>query len=676
MRNSFYQRKKAFYVRFTAMICIISIVMGLFVVKLTELQLINADTYLAQADTSSTRIQTVTAARGEIVDRYGRVLVYNRTGSNIVLNAATLPSSQINSTILKLVKLMQSTENEWRDKLPLATEAPYGFVEEMQAEGKTLRTTLGLAHYATAKNCFDAMVTRYKLEGMTEYEQRLIMGVRYSMERADYSVANPFCFAEDINAQAISAIKESAYEFEGVEVATANFREYTDSSLAPHILGYTGLISDTEWEKLKDSGEYRLNDYIGKDGIEKAAEEYLHGVDGKIKITTNASGVVTESEVVTPAVAGNTVQLTLDMDLQKAAQKALADAIGKINANAVYSTQLATGGAVVVINVKDGGILAAANYPTYTYDDFFSDYSSLLTANEKPLFNRALMGAYPPGSTFKPAVALAGLELSAIKQGEAITCVHKYTRFADYQPSCLGTHGPLGVSTALAKSCNYFFYELGYRIGITNLNNYCRQLGLGASTGVELAEYTGTLAGKEAREAAGGIWNPGDTIQAAIGQSDNAFTPLQMAVYTSTIATGGQRYKAHFMQAVYDYSISELKENNFSEVLSEASISESTFNTVREGMLQVSEDGTASATFGNYPIKVAGKTGTADAYKKTNAMFIAFAPYEEPEIAIAIAVENGGHGSAVAPIAKQVFDAYFFQSGNNYSESQINALLK
>ncbi len=676
MRNSFYQRKKAFYVRFTAMICVISIVMGLFMVKMTELQIINADTYLAQADTSSTRIQTVTAARGEIVDRYGRVLVYNRTGSNIVLNAAQLPSSQINSTVLKLVKLMQNTENQWTDKLPLDTEAPYGFLEDSQTEGNTLRSTLGLAHYATAQNCFDAMVTRYKLEGMTEYEQRLIMGVRYSMERADYSISNPFCFAEDVSTDATTVIMESSFEFEGVEVVTANFREYADSSLAPHILGYTGLISDTEWEKLKDSGEYRLNDYIGKDGVEKAAEAYLHGTDGKVKITTNASGQVISSEVIREAVAGNTVQLTLDMDLQLAAQNALASVIEKINLNATYSSELATGGAVVVMNVKDGGILAAANYPTYTYDDFFGDYESLLTADENPLFNRALVGAYPPGSTFKPAVALAGLELGAIKQGETITCVHKYTRFTDYQPSCLGTHGPLSVSTALAKSCNFFFYELGYRIGIDNLNDYCRQLGLGVSTGVELTEYIGTLAGKEAREAAGGIWNPGDTIQAAIGQSDNAFTPLQMAVYTSTIASGGKRYKAHFMQAVYDYSVTDMIESDFTELLNEVSVSSTTFNTVREGMLQVTEDGTATATFGNYSIKVAGKTGTADAYKKTNAMFIAFAPYEDPEIAIAIAVENGGHGSAVAPIAKEIFDAYFFQDGENYSETEINALLK
>lgn len=676
MRDSFYQRKKAFYIRFTAMICILAVIMSVFFVKLTEVQLVNADYYLAQADTSSTRTLTVTATRGEIVDRYGRVLVYNRSGFNIEFDAAYLPSSELNSTISRLVDLLQQTGDSWSDRLPLSAEAPYGFTEDAESDVATLRTTLGLAHYATAENCFDAMVTRYKLEGMSETQQRIIMGVRYSMERADYSVSAPFCFAEDVSDRTVTVLKESSFDYEGVNIVNATFREYADPSMAPHILGYTGLMSADEWSEVKDSGEYQFNDKIGKAGIEKAMESSLRGTDGKIRITQNASGEVTETTVVQEAVAGNTVQLTIDRNLQKVAQNALSSAIQKINASATGSGELSTGGAVVVIEVGTGDILASANYPTYSLEDFFTDYSSLLQADNNPLFDRALNGSYPPGSTFKPAVALIGLELKKIHVNDTINCVHKYTRFSDYQPSCLGTHGNLTVTTALAKSCNFFFYELGYRIGIANLNKYCRQFGLGVSTGVELPEYKGILAGKEEREASGGIWNPGDTIQAAIGQSDNAFTPLQMAVYTATIASGGTRNKAHFVKSVYDYSVTTALEEDFTEVLDTVEISAESFDAVKRGMLQVTENGTATATFGKYAIKVAGKTGTADAYNKTNAMFIAFAPYDDPQIAIAIAVENGGHGSAIAPVAKEIFDAYFFTNGETYAEQPINTLLK
>ncbi len=675
MRNTFYQKKKAFNKRFIALICVLALVMGAFCVKLGEMQIVNAEKYLAQGDTSSSRIQTVTAARGEIVDRYGRVLVYNRSGFNIEFDAAYLPKSKLNPTVLKLTSLMSSTGDTWRDDLPMEKQAPYSFTEGSFDAAATLRSTLGLARYATAQNCFDAMVTRYKLEGMRESDQRTIMGVRWSMERADYSVSAPFTFSEDVGDKIIAVIKESSFEFEGVNIVSATFREYTDPTLAPHILGYTGLMSESEWAKVKDSGDYQMNGKIGKAGIEKAAESMLKGTDGKIKITTDANGKVLSTETVAEQVPGSSVQITIDSKLQKVAQEALNSAITKINAEAEYG-KTSTGGALAVIEVKSGEVLAAANWPSYSMDDLFNNYSDLLRAANNPLFDRSLNGTYPPGSTFKPAVALIGLETGKITAGETINCVHKYKRFEDFQPSCLGTHGRLTVSRALAKSCNYFFYEVGYRVGIDTLNKYSRQLGFGVATGVELPESTGTLAGKEERKKRNQIWNPGDTIQAAIGQSDNLFTPMQMAVFTATVASGGTRYKAHFVKGVYDYSMSELQQSDFTEVLDRVEISDETFNVVREGMLQVTENGTATSTFGRYSIKVAGKTGTADAPNKTNAMFIAFAPYDDPQIAIAIAVENGGHGSAIAPVAKEIFDAYFFNSSEPYSGQQTNTLLK
>jgi len=553
-------------------------------------------------------------------------------------------------------------------------ELGYSFVDDKQTDISTLRTTLGLARYATAENCFDAMVERYSLEGLSPQEQRLIMGVRYAMESSDFSTANPFTFAEDVGDKLAQTVQEYYSDLPGVVIEKANFREYTDPTLAPHVLGYTGLMSATDWEKYKDTGEYRYSDKVGKAGIELAAEEYLKGVDGKFTVVQNADGTHASTETVREAVPGSTVQLTLDANLQKVAQEALKNGILRINSNP-ENTSPATSGAVVVTDVNTGEILASANYPSYSMVDYFDDYKSVETAEGQPLFDRALNGQYPPGSTFKPAVALIGLHLNKIGTYDTIRCTHTYDRFDDYKPTCLGWHGSLNVTTALAKSCNFFFYELGFRIGITDLNKYCRQLGLGVSTQVELPSTTGILAGKEYSESVGGYWTQGNTVQAAIGQSDNAFSPLQLAMYTSTVANGGTRYNAHFIKSVYNYSMTEMQQDNFSYELSKVDISAESFEAVKGGMLQVTEDGTASATFSNYPIRVGGKTGTADAPGKTNAMFVAFAPYTNPEIAVSIVIENGGHGSSVAPVAKEIFDAYFFNSDEPYSSAETDKLL-
>lgn len=675
MYQTFYQQKKPFWVRYTALIVALAVVMCLFSVRLADLQVVNASYYKAQGDNASVRTLTVPAARGEIVDRYGRVLVYNRDGFNVVFDYATLPNDKVNTIILRLTKLLKNNEIEWTDGLPMEKEAPYAFMEDKQTETSTLRTTLGLARYATAQNCFDAMVKRYSLEGKDKAEQRVIMGVRYAMEIADFSSVNPFLLAEDVGDSLAQTVQEYYFELPGVVIEQANFREYTDPTLAPHILGYTGLMSATDWEKYKETGEYRYSDKVGKAGIELAAEEYLKGVDGRYTVKQNADGTIVSNQLVRKAVPGSTVQLTIDANLQKVAQEALKNGINRVNSKLLPGQKPATSGAVVVTDVNTGEILASANYPSYSMTDFFEDYKSVESAKGQPLFDRALNGQYPPGSTFKPAVALIGLHLGKIDKYESIRCTHTYNRFEDYKPTCLGWHGSLNVTTALAKSCNFFFYELGYRIGISDLNKYCRQLGLGVSTQVELPSSTGILAGKEYRESIGSYWTQGDTVQAAIGQSDNAFTPLQLAMYTSTVANGGTRYKAHFIKSVYNYSMTELKKDDFSQVLSSVDIPGESFNAVKAGMLQVTEDGTAAATFKSYPIRVGGKTGTADAPGKTNAMFIAFAPYTSPEISVSIVIENGGHGSAVAPVAKEIFDAYFFNSGDAYSPDPTDKLL-
>ncbi len=675
MYNTFYRKKEPFYKRYIALITVVAIILGCFCLRLSDWQLVNAHKYSADASGAYSRTVTVSAPRGEIVDRYGRTLIYNRDGFNIVFESPALSAESTNAKIKSLITLMKKFDSEWYDSTPLELNSPYGFSAEAKAADiSNMRTRLGLARYATAQNCFDAMVTRYALEGYPEDEQRIIMGVRYTMELADYSAANPYTFAEDVAREIADIIEQYSADLEGVTVSQATFREYTESTLAPHILGYIGLIDSDEWQSLKESGEYKFNDKIGKAGIEKAAETDLRGTDGKYRINYNADGTVRSVDTLQETVPGRTVQLTLNADLQRVAQSALQQTIANINANP-QNTSPATAGAVVITNVKDGGILASATYPTYDMATYLDNPTSVSEQKGNPLFNRALSGMYQPGSSFKPAMALIGIHLGKITPYETIRCTHTYKRFDDYQPSCLGWHGSLNVTNALAKSCNYYFYELGYRIGIEDMNKYCRQLGLGMQTGVELTETKGILAGKEYRDSINQPWYRGDTIQAAIGHSDNAFSPLQLATYTSTVANGGTRYRAHFINAVYDYSLTNTVKNDFTEILSTTDIVGENFEIVKQGMLAVTEDGTAAGTFSNYPIKVGGKTGSATANGKTNAVFIAFAPFNDPEISVSIIIENGGHGSSVAPLAKQLFDEYFFHSAEQYLEQETGVLL-
>ncbi len=674
----YYQKRKPFFNRFIALICVLVITFVCFGAKIAELQIVNAGVYLAQADTSSHRTLTVTAARGEIIDRYGRPLVINREGFNIVFDAAYLPTSKLNEAILTLTSLLTENEQKWTDNLPLKVTKPYGFSDDMDYSIGVMKKELELNSYATAENCFDAMVKRYKLQGYSKSEQRIIMGVRYSMELADYSVALPFVLAEDVDKKIVEIVEENSVNYVGVDIKAATFREYPDPEVASHILGTVGLLTAEEWSKVKDTGNYKMNDKIGKSGIEAAAEEYLKGQDGKIAIVQSATGEIVSTEVLQEAVAGSTVQLTIDKNLQKVAQSALKESIDKINEeNRKTSNEHdVTGAAVVVTDVKSGEILAAVSYPYYSMTDYLENYQKLATDETMPLFNRAFSGAYEPGSTFKPAVALIGLQTNTINTSSYINCDKIYRRFNDYQPSCLGRHGSINVSTAISKSCNCFFFELGYRLGITDLNRYCKQLGLGVATGVEIGESKGILAGPDYAEAVGKVWNAGDTIQAAIGQSDNNFTPLQLAQYTATLANGGTRYKNHLIKSVRSYSLDNTIKDDFVEVLNTTDISPEAYTAVKEGMLRVTEDGTAHATFGNYSIKVAGKTGTAQSSRGIdNAVFIGFAPYDDPETAVSIIIENGGHGSTIAPVAKSIFDAYFYNSNEIYIGQQTDTLL-
>ena len=628
---------------------IMAIIMVLYTGRIFSLQISNAQVYLDQAAGISRYTAVIKAQRGEILDRYGREIAVNREGYNIVFNRAYIDIDNINSTILKLSKLLSKNNANWVDNLPLSKSSPYSFSDDSSAVTKMI-SALGLAHYASADDCFSAMVSKYKLESYDVATQRLIMGVRYSMQIAEFSIANPYTFAEDVSVEIMQTVLESGFMLNGVSVDIVPFREYVQGDLAPHIIGTVGLIDAEEWKTYKELG-YSYSDKVGKSGIEKLAEEYLHGTDGQITYRIDSSGNILSSEITKEPIPGKTIVLNLDKDIQSITQTALKETIDKMQAEG----GTVTGGAAVMMNVKNGQIYTAATYPSYDLTTYSENYKALVADTKGyPLTNRAFNGIYPPGSTVKPVVAVAALENNKLLYDEHVVCLHTYKYFADYQPSCMGRHGSIGLKTALSKSCNYFFFEMGKRLGITTMTKYFKLFGLGSDTGLDLNASTGLLVEPDS-DGLGG-----DTLQAAIGQM-NAFTPLQLATYVSTLANEGTRYSAELINRVVSYDMSKIYKTFDASVMEEIKISDKTISAVKEGMLSVTEDGTGSAVFKSYPIKVGGKTGTSQVEGKADhSVFIAFAPFDNPEIAIAVVLEHGSSGYSTNSVAKSMMDAYFF----------------
>lgn len=643
-----FKKKNQFQLTALSVLLILAIIF--YAARIYSVQIINAEEYTDKNDgAASVRTAVLKAPRGEILDCYGRQIAVNRDGYNVVFNKAYVKDN-LNGVILTLVNLFEGANVEYKDELPMEKTAPYGFKEGEKTD--KLISKLELAHYATAENCFNAMVEKYKLEGYSADEQRKIMGVRYGMDIADFSVSYPYTFAEDIPTELMRKISESGFLLSGVSVEVVPFREYTDTSLAVNLIGTVGPIFAEDWEEYKEKG-YSYNDKVGKSGIEKWGEEYLRGTDGEITYRIDTSGNIISSEITKEPVAGKTVMLTLDKKIQRSAQDSIERTVKKLQSEG----GTATAGAAVAVHIDSGKVICAANYPTYDSATIGKYYETLVKDPTKPLTDRAFQGVYPIGSTIKPIVSIAALENGLYHQGEMIKCVHKYVFFADYQPSCMGHHGNISLKNALAKSCNYFFFELGRRLGATKLTDYYKQFGLGVATGVEVNDAKGILLEPKSDGS-------GDTLQIAIGQL-NAFTPLQLANYTATLANGGTHYRASLISKIVSYDISTVYDESEPEVKNTVSIKDSTLAAVKEGMLSVTEDGTGRAALGNYPIKVGGKTGTAQVEGKADhSVFIAFAPFDNPEIAISVVLEHGSSGFSAGSIVRDILDAYFFSDYN------------
>lgn len=659
MKQLPFQKKSQF--RFTFLAILLIIVMLLYSARIYNLQITASQNNDILAGTKKLTA-VLKAPRGEILDYYGRQIAVNRDGYNIVFNKARV-GSDLNDVILSLITLMQEHKTEWIDSLPLENAAPYSF-KEGESTAKLIKL-LKLAHYATAENCFTRMVEKYKLEAYPVEQQRLIMGVRYSMDIADFSISYPYTFAEDIPTELMRKVSEGGFMYSGVTVDVVPFREYVDTTLAVNLIGEVGPIYEEDWEKYKKKG-YSYNDKVGKSGIEYWAEEYLHGIDGEITYYIDEQGKIVQSKITREPIAGKTVMLTLDKSIQRTAQNSLERIIKELQSKG----GTAVAGSAVMIDIDTGGIICGANYPTYDSSTMHENYAALSADPLHPLTNRAFQGVYPIGSTIKPIVAMAALDNSQYKLGETIRCVHTYRLFADYQPSCMGYHGSIPLKTALAKSCNYFFFELGRRVGAITLTDYFKQFGLGVKTGVEVDDSAGLLM----EPTSNGLG--GDTLQISIGQM-NAFTPLQLASYAATLSNGGTRYRTTLIDSIVSYDLSTVYKEQEPEVLNKLDINTTSLAAIKEGMLSVTVDGTGRTVFADYPIKIGGKTGTSQINTGADhSTYIVFAPYENPQIAISVILEHGSSGYSAGTIIKEMLDAYFFADGNKQSDTPPFAVLQ
>lgn len=667
--------------RYISIFAAIGVVVVIFLSRLVYLQIIKGDEYAEQSQKKVYRTTSIKAPRGQILDRYGRELVVNRQGFSVVFDKSLINSSELNNTILETIELFDNTTDEYYDYLPISKTKPYNYItsEDYEKDYKEFRQFLKehksvTGETADSDNALRYLKKRYKIKNKDMDEVRKIAGVRYEMERNDFSKTVPYTFASDVSKTMVTYVRENSINIKGVQIDVEPVREIVDGSIAPHILGRVGRIYKEEYAELKEKG-YKMNDLVGKDGLEAAMEEYLKGTDGQKGYERDSSGKIVGIVNEKDPIPGNNIITTLDKDLQIIAQNALEQTIKDIaqkgKTKKDHAGIDANTGAVVAMDVKTGDVLAMASYPTFNLSEFSEKYNELLKAENTPLLNRPIAGIYEPGSTFKMCTSLSALQNGIITPQTTITDKGVYRYYKDYQPRCWiytaqgRTHGTVNVSGALQHSCNYFFYEYGRQLGIDNLVKTAQMFGLGEKTGIEIAgEAKGILASPAEKKAKGQVWNPGDTLQAAIGQSDNLFTPIQLCSYISTLANGGTRYKPTLIKDIVTYNDGESVVDCSPKVTSQLDISKEHLEAIKKGMLAVTKKGgTVHTPFATCQYDVAGKSGTAQVPKGTsNGLFACFAPYEDPQIAVYIVIEHGSSGSSVAPVARQIMDAYLEKS--------------
>ena len=681
--------------RMVLLIAVAALVMGLYALRLIFLQLVNSDEYKSRATNTTDYNFTVTAARGDIVDSTGKRIATTTTSYNVVLNKLQMGDEDLDSLLQRVVELFEKNGESWTDTLLISqpdAAGNYTFTarddsSSDQRQLTTMKENLGLQQYATANDVMEMLVEKNNLQDLPLRWQRTLAGIHYEMELQAFSNVNNFVMAENVSDVTVATIKENSLSLPGVEIVQTSTRSYEQGDIVPAVLGRVGKITAEKWKVTDENGQttyplrekgYNMNDMIGVSGLEAVYEDELRGKDGVETITRSSDGVIVGTAMTTVPEPGHTVQLTIDSAFQQAVDKALAKNIEMINSTYNSgSSAKAAAGAVVVISTKDGSVLAASNYPSYDQNLFATQYSQYSSDPGLPLLNRALQGLYTPGSTFKPAVAVAALDSGVINRSSTVYCNGVYTYYDDYRPKCTrhGHSGNIDVITAIKWSCNIFFYDVGRRTTSDVYDAYAYKMGLGTRTGVEVNEATGRLTTKKDSNYIASL-----DVQAAIGQGNTVVTPVQLATYAGTLANRGVRYRTHFVKAILDTNTGKVLQETQPEVMDVVEDRGDTFDLVRQGMIGVSE--TVSG-LKNYPVTIACKSGTPQRSETyyvgstrkhyTNTMMIAYGPAEDAEIALGIVIEYGGGGARAGNLVADIFDAYYAMKDGSLTLDETGA---
>lgn len=688
--------KEQINIRFNIINIIVYLIGIVLIVQLFNLQVVHGESYREQSNTRLSRTSTIKAARGSILDRSGNELAGVKTENNIEIYKTNISNDELNECALNLVNLLNQYQIEYSDTFPISIN-PFNFTisgDDLNNWKKKYKIDDG----ASAEEAFYKFKDKYEINNDNIDEIRKIISIRYLITTTGYSSTKSITIATNVNEEVVAQVSERNADFPGVSITTNAARTYLTGSLAAHVIGYTGKIKEEEYNEKKDT--YTIDDIIGKTGVEYIFEKYLKGKDGSKQVEMSVDGTITGESVSENAIAGSDVVLTIDSSLQQVTETALENCINKIKNGGFSQRYDAQGGAAVVMNVNTGEVLATASYPTFEPQWFVGGISQenwayLRDDTRHPQLNKATQSTYEPGSTFKMVTAIAGLENGAITTKERINDTGVYRKYNSewkcwYYTSYHRGHGYQNVTQALQHSCNYFFYETGDRMGIDNLAKYALHFGLGKKTGIELPnEKDGAVASREtyAKLRNNGKIGPGDVLNAAIGQGDNNFTPMQIAKYISSIANGGTVVKPTIIKSILNSDGTEVSREEIENYTNEKvgyqntddgiTINPESIAVAKEGMRMAASEagGTAYNIFKGFNQEVAGKTGSAEAGKDkngndlVNAWFVCFAPYDKPEVAVVVMIENGGHGNYAAEVARDVLTQYF---GMNQSAETVN----
>lgn len=678
-------------IRYNLLITLIFILGFILLAQLFNLQVIHGEEYLETSNTRLTRESTIKATRGNITDSSGNKLVTTKMGFSLELYKTKIDTQTLNNTILNLINLLEKNEDTYVDNLPI-TVNPFAFKQDKEEEQKKWKKENGIDENATAEDSFNSLKEKYEIQKENVEDVRKIMAVRYETTLKGFSNIKPITISKNISRKSANQIKEQSDKFPGTSLITEPVIDYPYGNLASHLLGYVASINEEEYNANKDT--YQMNDVIGRAGIQYTLEEYLKGEDGERQIDMAVDGTITEEYISEEAVAGDNVALTIDANLQKKVEEILEKNIKKIASGAYDNTKYdCKAGATVVMNVKTGEVLALASYPDYE-PQLFVDGISMTQLKKydegSNLYNRAISSTYAPGSTFKMVVATAALETENYTTSTLVNDNGPYP--LGHNPVCWiysdrhYGHGYINIIQAIKYSCNYFFYDAGYKVGVDKIAEYAYNYGLGKKTGIELAgEEAGIVASTEYKKRTyGEDWQVGETLSAAIGQSYNSYTPIQMARYISMIANGGKSVGVSIIKSITDANGNTVPKEEIEEKVNkklgiddscnveDLNLKQETLDAIIKGMKGVTSEsgGTAYYVFSDLGIDIAGKTGSAETgeNKKVNGWFAGFAPYDDPEIAVVVLIENAGSGGNAAWAAKEIIQEYLGVNSKKVNE--------